>query len=104
MTRFYQPLDLLVNGSAKRFIAKKFYSWYSQQTSNEVESGKPLEAIDIKLRLSTLKPLHAASVVDFYNYITSAQGKETVINGWKSAGIYYILKHGSKNYRIWILS
>ena len=33
MTRLYQPVDLMMNGSAKRFIAKKFNSWYSQQMS-----------------------------------------------------------------------
>ena len=97
MTRVYQPLDLTVNENAKRLVAKKFNSWYSQQICDELESGKPLEEIDIKVRLSTLKPLHAACVVDFYNYITSAEAKEIVINDWKSAGIYEALKHGSKN-------
>ena len=86
MTRSYQPLNLTVNGSPKRFIAKKFNSWYSQQISEELESGKPLEEIDIKLRLSTLKSLHAVCVVDFYNYITSVEGKEIVINGRKMLG------------------
>ena len=96
LTRFYQPLALTVNGSEKGFTAKKFNSWYSQQICDELESGKPLEEIDIKSRLSTLKPLHAVWVVDFYNYITSAEGKEIVINGWKSAGVYIALKHSSK--------
>ena len=77
MTHFYQPLDLTMNGSAKGFIATKFNSWYAQQISDELESGKPLEEIDIKLRLS-----------DFYKYTTSADGKEIVINGWKSPEIY----------------
>ena len=88
MTHFYQPLDLTMNGSAKGFIATKFNSWYAQQISDELESGKPLEEIDIKLRLSALKPLHLAWVVDFYRYTTSADGKEIVINGWKSPEIY----------------
>ena len=96
MTRVYQPLDLTVNENAKRLVAKKFNSWYSQQICDELESGKPLEEIDIKVRLSTLKPLHAAWLVDLYNYITSAEGKEIVIYDWKSAGIYDALKHGSK--------
>ena len=65
LTRFYQPLDLTVNGSAKRFIAKKINHWYSQQISDELESGIPLEEIDIKLRLSTLKSLDAAWIMDF---------------------------------------
>ena len=60
------------------------------------KSGKPLEEINIKLHLLTLKPLHAAWVVDFYNYITSAEGKKIVKSGWKSASIYDALKHGSK--------
>ena len=54
-----------------------------------------MEEIDIKLRLSTLKPLDAAWIVDFYNYITSTE-KKIVKNGWKSAGIYEALKHGSR--------
>ena len=55
MTCFYQPLDLTVNGSTKGFFAKKFNSCYLQQISDEL----PLEEIDIKLHLSTPKPLHA---------------------------------------------
>ena len=47
MTRVYQPLDLTVNENAKRLVAKKFNSWYSQQICDELESGKPLEEIDI---------------------------------------------------------
>lgn len=95
MTRFYQPLDLTVNGSAKRFLEKKFSSWYSQQVSDEIESGKSLEEIDVKLRLSTMKPLHAGWVVDFYNFITSAEGKTIIMNGWKEAGIFDALRLGS---------
>ena len=77
MTRFYQPLGLTVNGSAKRFLAKKFNGWYSKQISDELESGKSLEEIDVKLRLSTLKPLHAGWIVDLFNYMTSAEGKKS---------------------------
>ena len=70
MTKFYQPLDLRVNGYAKRFIAKKFNGWYSNQISKQLEDGKCLEEVDIKFRLSILKSLHAGWVVDFYNHIT----------------------------------
>ena len=57
MTRFYQLLDLTVNGSAKRFIAKKCNGWYS--VSEELQCGTPLEDISVKLRLLFLKHLHA---------------------------------------------
>ena len=59
MTRFYQPLYLIVNGSAKSFIAKKFNGWYSDQFSEELQSGTTLKDISVKLRLSILKALHA---------------------------------------------
>ena len=50
MTRYYQPLDLTVNGSAKRFMAKKFNGWYFDQITQQLQSGKALEEVDVKLR------------------------------------------------------
>ena len=52
MTRFYRPLDLTVNRSVKRFIAKKFNGWYLDKISEELPSGTPLEDIDVKLQFS----------------------------------------------------
>ena len=96
MTKFYQPLDLTVNGSAKRFMAKKFNGWYSDQITEQLESGKALEDVDVKLRLSILKPLHAGWVVDFYNYMTSADGKKLIENGWVASGIADAVRLGLK--------
>ena len=45
MTRFYQPLDLTVNGSAKTSTVKKFNGWYADQISEELQSGTPLGKI-----------------------------------------------------------
>ena len=97
MTRFYQPLDLTVNGAAKRFIAKRFNSWYCDEISRQLEAGTPIEDIDVKLRLSVLKPLHAGWVIDFYNYITSSEGLSIIENGWKSSGIYDAIRLGLEN-------
>lgn len=96
MTRFYQPLDLTVNGRAQRFIARKFNCRYFQHISDELESGKSLQETNVKLHLLILKPLH---VVGFYNYITSVEEKEIVLNGWKAAGIYGALNMGSTKLR-----
>ena len=74
---FHKNVMKPVNGSAKRFLPKKFNGWYSQQISDELESGKSLEEIDVKLRLSTLKPLHAGWIVDLLNYMTSPKGKKS---------------------------
>lgn len=74
------------------FIAKKFNGWYLQQISDELESGEQVEKIDVKLSLQILKPLHAAWVVDLYNYISSTERKELILNGRKAADIYDALK------------
>ena len=34
-----------------------------------------------------MKPLHAGWIVELYNFMTTAQGKEIIDNGWKAAGI-----------------
>ena len=86
MTKFYQPLDLTFNESAKR----------QNQITEQLESGKALEDVDVKLRLSILKPLHAGWVVDFYNYMTSADGKKLIENGWVASGIADAVRLGLK--------
>ena len=53
-----------------------------------------MEEIDVKLWLSILKPLHTGWVVNFYNFITSAEGKEVILNGWKAASIYDAIRLG----------
>ena len=59
MTRYFQPLDLTVNGEAKKFLSKKFSLWYSKQIIEGLQKGKPIEQIKVELKLSILKPLHA---------------------------------------------
>ena len=76
----------------KRSLQKKFNGWYLQQISDELQPGKSLEETNVKFHFLILKLLH---VVDFYNYITSAEGKEVVLNGGKATGIYDALNLGS---------
>ena len=59
MTHFFQPLDLTVNGAAKKLSTKAFVTHYSDTVLKQIESGKPIEDIEVDLRLSVIKPLHA---------------------------------------------
>ena len=93
MTKFYQPLDLTVNGIAKKFMARKFNDWYTDQVSAQLQKGVPIDEIDIKLRLSLLKPLHAGWIVDFYNYMTG-DGKNVIDSGWRASGIKDAIRLG----------
>ena len=87
MTKFYQPLDLTVNGYAKRFMARKFNDWYTQQVSARLDKGIAIDEIDIKLPLSLLKLLHAEWLVDIYNHMTSGPANKIIDSGWASSGI-----------------
>lgn len=69
MSKSYQHLDQTVNGYAKRFMKRKFNKWYSQQGQQQLDNGKKLDEVSGKLKLTTLKPLQASWIVEFYNHI-----------------------------------
>ena len=56
---------------------------------------KQIEEINIQFHLTTLKPLHAKWLLEFYNQITSEAGADIIVNGWKASGIYDAVEMGS---------
>ena len=90
MTHFFQPLDLTVNGSAKNFM-KKFVTWYANEVKKKIEEGVPIESVEIDLSLTRIKPTHALWLIELFNFLTSEEGKKTILNGWKKAGVTNIL-------------
>ena len=104
MTQLFQPLDLTDNKHCKSYLKRLFSEWYAQQIENQLALGKKVEEIKIEIRLTTLKPLHAKWLVEYYSEITSGNGSSVIINGWKVAGIYDAIKAGSSGYNQWIHS
>ena len=78
MTHFFQPLDLTVNGEAKRFMKDQFTMWYSAEIQKQMEATGNDDNIEVDLRLSVLKPLHATWLVSLYNHL---------MKGWEKAGV-----------------
>ena len=97
MTKYYQPLDLTVNGYSKRFLKNKFNEWYSFQVSKQLAEGVMLENVQVKLNLTILKPIHAGWLVDFYNHMTTDKGFDIIKNGWKAAGTTNAIRLGLNN-------
>ena len=95
MTHFFQPLDLTVNREAKTFITDQFTSWYSAQIQSQLDSGVVLDDVDVDLRLSVLKPIHATWIVSMYNHLSSSEGRHSIAKGWKKAGVTDVVS-GSK--------
>ena len=87
MTHFFQPLDLTVNGEAKQFMKDQFTNWYSAEIQKQMQSGTTTDEIEVDLRLSVLKPLHARWMVSLYNHLTNREGKGYVTKGWEKAGV-----------------
>ena len=96
MTNLFQPLDLTVNGSAKAFMKRNFTEWYSSSISKQLDEGKAIDDIDVDLKLSILKPLHAHWIKGLYDYMTSENGREIISNGWKAAFITEAIEKGTK--------
>lgn len=96
MTKFYQPLDLTVNGYAKRFLKKKFNEWYSEQVKTQLDAGINIEDVQVGLQLTKLKIIHAGWIVEFYNHMTTSKGREIIDSGWKASGISDAIELGSE--------
>ena len=91
MTNFFQPLDITVNGVAKKFMRKKFTTYYASVVKQQLDSGRKIDEVDIDLRLTVIKPLHAQWLVDLFNFLTSTKGTEVILKGWKKAGVTGLL-------------
>ena len=74
MTSKCQPVDLAVNGAAEGFMKNKFNTWYSEEIGKALDQRVNYMNIEIPLRLSALKPLHASWVVQLHDYLTKGEG------------------------------
>jgi hypothetical protein len=91
MTNLFQPLDITVSGSAKKYMHQQFIMYYSHVVKDQLESGKALDDINNDVRLTTMKPLHAQWLVDMFNYFTTETGRKIIIAGWKKAFIFGLI-------------
>ena len=75
---------------------KKFTLWYADQIDQALDAGTALSNIEVSLKLSTVKPLHAKWILEVYNHMTSAERKKVCLKGWDVAGISDAVKKGLK--------
>ena len=77
----------------------QFTSWYSAQIQSQLDSGVVLDDVDVDLRLSVLKPIHATWIVSMCNHLSSSEDRQSIAKGWKKAGISDVAS-GSKKRKI----
>ena len=78
-------------------MKKIFNELYAQQFKKQLDDGVNLEDICVKLQLTTIKPIHAAWIVDFCNHMITEKGRDVIDRGWRAAGITDTLIKGSKD-------
>ena len=64
-----------------------------------IEPNRDVASINVDLKLSTLKPLHAKCMSTIYKYLLSPRGQNIISSGWRSSGI----THAVENARAGIL-
>jgi len=85
LTDKFQMLDLNVNGHAKSFLNKKFEEWYSLEISKQIDSGRDVYEVNVPLKMSIIKPIHAKWLLGLYDYLRN--NKEMIIKSFEMAGI-----------------
>ena len=93
MTHVFQPLDRSVNRSCKSFLRREAYAWCTKQIEKPVKEGKQDHEIKVDTRISVIKPLHAKSVVQFYDYVRG--NRDVVMSGWRKSKIIDAVEHQS---------
>ena len=78
-------------------MKKKFVDWYARKVISGMDNNVPIDEINVELKLSIMKPLHASWIISLYNHMTSFEGRSIVISGWRRSGIYDAVTKGSKN-------
>ena len=66
-------------------------TYYSCSAQEQLQTGRKLEDIEVDLKLTVIKPLHAQWLVSMYDHLTGQRGKEVILKGWKRAGISGLL-------------
>ena len=61
-------------------MRKKFVTWYVEEIKKQMGAGVPAESIDVNLKLTPLKALHASWLIELYNVLTTADGREMVLH------------------------
>ena len=59
-----------------------------------MEEGKELETIEVPLKLSNIKPLHAKWLIEMYNEMKSDKGRKVCLKEWEVSGIKAAVEQG----------
>ena len=88
-TDMLQPLNISVNKPLKAEIKRCFVNWYYNELNVQLDNGIPIEAVNIQMPISKMKPLAARWLVGAFDYLQDHE--EFAVNGFKEADIFNVL-------------
>ena len=76
MTHLLQPLDLTTNTSVKKMEKRGFSDYFTSTITETLEKDpqRDVTTIEVDLKLSTLKPLHAKPLMIIYEFLQGEKG------------------------------
>ena len=93
LTYVFRPLDLTVNKTCKAYLRKQTQDWLSRQVQVQLQNGVQPENVNVDMKISTLKRLHAKWITSLHDKMQSRS--DIIIKGWKKSGITDILEFGA---------
>ena len=95
LTHLLQPPDLTTNGSFKKTEKATFRDYFTNTITRELEIDpeKDVTTTKVDLKLLTLKPIHAMVMARIYQHFNK-DGRETILNEWKAAGVVRAVEEG----------
>ena len=89
MNHLLQPLDLTTNASVKKMEKRGFSDYFTSTITETLEKDpqRDVTTVEVDLKLSTLKPIHAKLLMSIYEFLQGEKGRKIILNGWKAAGI-----------------
>ncbi|CAI9715922.1 Hypothetical predicted protein [Octopus vulgaris] len=80
-----QHLYISGNHFHKQQLKQKFTSWYADEVTSQLNSGKSVHNVNVDLKLSIVKPLHVKWVLSSFD--CSSKQKNILLQGWNDTGI-----------------
>ena len=85
LTDKFQMLDLNINGHAKQFLTGKFEEWYAREIFKQLDGGSNIYDVNVPLKLSTIKPIHAKWLIGLYDYFRN--NRDMIVKSFEMAGL-----------------
>ena len=64
-------------------MPNKYQGWYVSEVASQLERGVEPHDVKVDVKLSTIKPLHAGWIIDYYKHMKSS--RSVIKSGFRKA-------------------